>query len=270
MNNVLFSPSMLTEEQYAKCFSVFVKRSHEYEQMLSAITNYVTSMNNKSIKLLSIGAGTGYFDKNVLDNLKSHGIEVEYHAFEPNLVHLKALKERIPDGHIIGDYYSKTYLTHNEFMDKKFDIVLLCHCLYPMENPHVIVTSTLKLLSPSGRTIVFHHSAGDMTNFVKHFNKFMNPDRKVRDDQTLSAEDITEYLTVHDIRYEYSKLDGYIDMKDIWTNDEQLYEMVSFFVQADSHELPVELYEQMVAKLKEDTDKHTNKYQHSTGFIVIG
>lgn len=258
---------MLTQEEYAKCFNVFVKRSHEYEEMMKGMIDCVSSMNNNSIRMLSIGAGTGYFDKNILETLKFRGINVEYYAFEPNPVHLKGLQKRIPDGRIIGDYY-RSDSTHETIIDKKFDIILLCQCLYPMPDPYEIVVSTLKLLSPNGRTIVFHHSDGDMTNYVKHFNKFMDPNRKVRDDQTLSAQDIARYLTIRNIKFQFRELDGYIDMTDIWNETNQLYEMITFFIQTNSRHLSEDLYEKMVDKLKKDT--YDDRYHHSTGMIIIG
>lgn len=67
MKKILVKP--LTEDEYATSFKYFSDRSHEYEVMLNFLIKHINKNNKKTIKILSIGAGTGYFDNMYIKKL---------------------------------------------------------------------------------------------------------------------------------------------------------------------------------------------------------
>jgi len=260
---------ILNEEQYAKCFKVFVSRSHEYDNMKSNLIDYLIGMKKQNIKMLSIGAGTGFFDQDVIGILSENHISVEYHAIEPNPAHLVELHKRFPDSNIMGCYY-----TLDTKIDNKFDVILMSHCLYPIPQSIEIVGSTINYLTESkdgfdgGKVIVFHQGSGSMVDYVKKFNEFLNPDRSVYANHTISSDDISQNLSLGSKKISHRILYGYIDMKGIWENDDDLHEMITFFIQTNTRLLPVELYQMMVTELKNKSPNDV--YYHPTGMIVIG
>ena len=69
----------LTESEYAKSFQVFAQRSSEYDAMITWVRDYFDS----SVRsILSIGAGSGYFDEQIIDYLRPE----RYVAVEPNQI----------------------------------------------------------------------------------------------------------------------------------------------------------------------------------------
>ena len=81
----------LTEEEYAKCFKTYCDRTHEYDAMIEWTKEFFTENSYKDPKILSIGAGTGYFDTILIDNLPNQ--PSHYVAIEPNDAHFEKLKE---------------------------------------------------------------------------------------------------------------------------------------------------------------------------------
>ena len=76
----------LTEEEYANAFSTFRAKSTEYDAMMSLIKPAINSFGGSAVKVMSIGAGTGCVED---DLIRNYGLNMDYfYAIEPNPSHL--------------------------------------------------------------------------------------------------------------------------------------------------------------------------------------
>lgn len=254
----------LSEPEYAKCFRTFLDRSHEYDYMLN-IVDYIETKSDGSTTILSIGAGTGYFDEQVLNKLKH---KVNYYALEPNPIHITELTERLNKTthniKIIQDYFS----TSSSF-DLKFDYILISHCLYPIRNPFNVLHHAISFLNDDkSKLLLFHQGDVGMVNFVNKFNKFLKFSSEPYAKHDYSSKDIIEYLKYNHIKHDLYLLPAYIDLSDVFTNEELLHDMVTFYIQTNTKLLPKELFDEMVEDIKAHTMSDM-KYNHPTGMIII-
>jgi ubiquinone/menaquinone biosynthesis C-methylase UbiE len=260
MEKVKVSP--LTEIEYAECFQVFAERSHEYEVMLSNIMNIINNMNNKKIKMLSIGAGTGYFDSQILKKINH---EVIYHAIEPNEKHITLLQKTLEPYKNIKIH--KNYFSENTRLDEKYDVILFSHSLYPINNPYSSVKNALNFLEDTGKLIIVHQTSKGMCPFVNKYYKFILFDKSPLADHTFDSNDIVKQLMNKEIKVNSTETYSYIDFSDI-NNKEIQEKMLSFFLQTNYSKLPYNLQLNMIYDIKNNMDEK-NRYLHPTGLITI-
>ena len=264
-DNEQISCNPLTEPEYAKCFRTFLDRSHEYDYMLN-IVDYIQTKPDESTTILSIGAGTGYFDEQVLNKLKN---KVNYYAFEPNPIHIIELTERLTKTRhnikIIQDYFSS-----ETTFDLEFDYILISHCLYPIRNPFNVLHHAISFLKNNNESklLLFHQGDVGMVNFVNKFNKYLKFSSEPYAKHDYSSKDIIEYLKYNNFKYDLYLLPAYIDLSDVFTNDDILHDMVTFYIQTNTKLLPKQLFDEMVEDIKAHT-LNDMKYNHPTGMIII-
>jgi phospholipid N-methyltransferase len=253
MDKLLIEP--LNEKQYADVFNVFMNRSHEYESMIEFLVSEFNK-HNRQLQILSLGAGTGYFDKKVIDRLI---IKPSYTALEPNPVYIEQIKETLPDAKIIQDYFTLTYNTI-----ERYDYIIFSHSLYCISEPWNIINYATNFLMKDGKVIVFHQSERGMYQFVSKFNNYLTFNEKPYADHTYSAKDIAKKLNNN---CKHNRLSGYIDMSDVFGDKEILHKMLSFFMQTDTNKLPEWIVNEMVNELK--ANMRDNKYIHPVDILLI-
>lgn len=252
-----FIVNPLDEKQYAETFSIFMDRSHEYEQMLTFLSNNINKQ-QKQVKILSVGAGTGLFDKQLISLLH---IKPEYTAIEPNRIHADKLIENIHDINIITDYFTLTFHT-----TERFDYILFTHSLYCFSDPCSILEYSINFLNSNGKIVAFHQSEIGMCEFVNKFNQYFMFMNNVLANHTYSANDILTKLNKKLICEKY-RLDCFVDMDRIFDNKEILHKMLSFFMQMDTNKLPDYIINIMIDDLR--NNMIDQKYIHPTDVLVI-
>lgn len=230
------------------------------------IVDYIETNNNETKNILSIGAGTGHFDQQVLNRIPN---KVNYYAIEPNPAHVPELKERlattIHNITVIQDYFT----TETSF-DIKFDYILISHCLYPIPNPFNVLHHAINLLENKGKLLLFHQGDVGMVNFVQKFNKYLKFNGEPYAKHDFSSKDIIEFLKYNKINYQTQLLPAYIDMTDVFDNEDILHDMVTFYIQTNTRLLPKPLFDMMVEDIKEHTlGISCMRYNHPTSMIII-
>ena len=232
----------LTYDQYTKNFRTFVDRSHEYEFMLNFMTEELSFNHEKEITFLSIGAGTGIFDKKIFDSVSKRKI-INYIAIEPNNKHIEQLKNTFNNSvyniTIIQEYFTETYKFQD---DIKFDYILMSHSLYYMTDPIKIIIHASTFLKKGGKLIIFHqsnnHGVCPLVTKIYKYLLFTSPPMA---DHTYGAEDIFNCLSkckLNGMSFSLHELDGYIDLDNYKNETYQLTgntynEILSFFLQTD-------------------------------------
>ena len=153
----------ISAERYAETFNYFAEHTSEYKQMLSTAVDILSESRKKQLKILSIGAGTGYFEKNIIT--RTLHIEFDLTCFEPNKNflpqlwgNLGMLCHRLT---VINDVF-----VSNTDLIEKYDFIIMSHVLYSMEDPVEIIEKAISVLNPGGKIIIFHMTEEGIYDFA--------------------------------------------------------------------------------------------------------
>ena len=80
-----------------------------------------------------------------------------------------------------------------------FDVILLSHCLYPVEDPFEAVSHAVKFLKPHGKILIFHQGEAVSIELYTYLinrsdPKIFSPSLHSHGDQALTASEITSYI----------------------------------------------------------------------------
>ena len=159
----LESAPPLTEEEYARVFSVFANISDEYEVMARMASTFITKnkFNENPVKMLSVGAGRGNFELKLVREL---GLKLDYiYAVEPNAKHVSELHSILGSLGTEYDISSSFFNTEFQFEESKcdkFDFILFSHSLYGFKDSRGSVHYASKFLKPEGKLVIFNQGEG--------------------------------------------------------------------------------------------------------------
>ena len=154
----------LSEEGYARTFATLVAITTEYTAMSKIARQVITDndFDKKPVRMLSIGAGTGHFEQELVKEL---GLKLEYiFAIEPNKKHVVELETALKSLEVKYDI-SKSFFNKEFKFDEEgepgvqvtqFDLILFSHCLYVFDDPYEVVMHATNFLEPSGKIIMFN------------------------------------------------------------------------------------------------------------------
>jgi phospholipid N-methyltransferase len=248
----------LTEDEYADSFKIFSEKSGEYPMMLNILLNQIDT--SQRVKILSIGAGTGYFDVQFLKHLNNF----EYYAIEPNNIHVDKLKftlKKFHNIHIIHDYF-----TTNTSLTEQFDIILFCHSLYPIYNYSEIIQHASSFLNSTGKIIIFHQSSIGMYQFVTHFQKYITFTKTPLAIHNYCGDDIVKSLGSNYLCQTFT-LDTFVNFSGIINDFVKLHQMLTFFLQTKTFLFPNSFFKELLNILGQQLID-TN-YIHKNNMIII-
>lgn len=105
-----------------------IEQNWKFEKILPALEIFFKQTKLKNIKLLEVGAGTGFFVKNLKEKFKDLNIEIT--ALEINKNSAEYLRKIIPEKNIIIDDISKK----TKFKNKNFNLCVAIDVLEHIEN----------------------------------------------------------------------------------------------------------------------------------------
>lgn len=259
MNQITINP--LTESEYADVFKVFSERSHEYEVMLNQIVSIINNLDEKKIKILSIGSGTGYFDNMFLSKINK---EFEYTCIEPNDKHISELKTNLKKYNSIT--INQEYFTETTKLNDTYDIIIFSHSLYPINNPYESILNASKYITKKGKIVIFHQTNTGMCPFVNKYYKLFKFIKPPLANHIFNINDIYEYISKNTkMTVTKKEIESYIDFKNL--NDKDMDKMLSFFLQFDYSKLSKTLQTDMISEIEKNIQN--NNYLHPTGILII-
>ena len=138
----------LTVEEYTAVLNTFNATTTQFQCQLDLIEPVVDSFKGKLIDFMSIGAGTGCFENDLVTKL---GLNVSYfHAVEPNEEFHKQIEKMVIGWNDIRLKVDQSYFTENYQIDHKYDLILMSHCLYQMSNIDLVLLKAISLLKSQG------------------------------------------------------------------------------------------------------------------------
>ena len=129
------SANLLTDEEYAKVFDTFSKDSSRNSNIENGIIRPLLSkFADKSIDIMSIGAGTGWIEDKIIKHPTSRVNSLL--AVEPNPEHADEQREKSKNWTDTVTDIDITFFDENYATAKKFDVILMVHFIYYVKKPH--------------------------------------------------------------------------------------------------------------------------------------
>lgn len=230
-------------------------------------------------RVLSIGAGDGKFDGDVLGQMPLDA----FVAVEPNSHHAAKLRTNIAahpwkNQQVVEGFFHEG-LRAEDLHGGKFDSALFTHCMYFFKNPGATLAKSRALMSPKSAMIVLHQS--DETGvcpFYRHFSERLGIDfdpAVARQDHAMSTKTISEELKGHGVRHAVGQGDCGIWVDHLLSNDAQAKEaqwkIPSFFMNTDLRSFSEGVLRDMRDYIGDHSRAVGNRrmFDHPQGFIVI-
>lgn len=258
----------LTEDEYAECYKPFLQCSNNLEDIMCLIEPVIASFSGKPVSIMSIGAGTGYFEDEMVRrfNLKvSH-----FHAIEPNKDHHKLLKQTMLSWENVQCTIEEKYFTEKYQTQCKFDLVLMSHCLYNMDNIPQVLSKACSLLEENGKLALFIHSeigAAELYNYVINNVICLTPPLG---DQSVTSKSVCKILTDRSISHVVRERPCTLDVTDFMKRQHPGNDVISFLIQTRIEKLPEDLqedvYEMVMQRAKSDG---SGRYILPTPTVII-
>ena len=258
----------LTEDEYAQCYKPFLQCSDNLEDMVSLIEPVVASFSGKPVSIMSIGAGTGYFEDELvrkLDLKVSH-----FHAIEPNKDHQRLLKKTMRSWQNVKFTIEEKYFTDEYETQYKFDLILMCHCLYNMENIPTVLSNACSLLEENGKLIAFIHSeigAAELYNHAINNVKYLSPPLG---DQSVTSESVCKMLTDLSVSHVVRERPCTLDVTDFLKKQHLGNDVISFLIQTRIEKLAEELQKDLYEMVSKRAKSNRNgRYLLPTPTVMI-
>lgn len=261
----------LTEEEYANVFSTFIAKSTEYEAMMSLIKPAIDSFGGSAVKVMSIGAGTGCVED---DLIRNYGLNMDYfYAIEPNHLHLIELEKTISgwgSKYKIDSRYFEPELEIND----TFDLIIMSHCMYCMADPLGAMLKAKFLLNPGGRVVIFHQSEKGGYELYTQFMKQASLDKRPINDHAISCKELCTMLKKSGVNQQLTLGASTLEVDDFLRerNTPTANDVITFFLQTRFDHLSKELKKEIFDVAKELSCENSNgKYvlNHPTAMIQI-
>jgi SAM-dependent methyltransferase len=221
----------LTEAQYAVCFSALLTVSKEHEVSADWIqSNLIPTLVSKpSLRVLSVGSGTGDFDSMILKQLvKSGAKHVDYTCVEPSSKHVSQLSEKLSQE---GPGIS-LHILNSPFQEARvkgpFDLVLFAHSLYYFEDRRQAIELAFSL-APEGQVLFVHQTPFGIAQIQRKFMQRLTG----RTDEMFTSEDLLAILRARHIPYFQQDLPTTLDVTECLQGSCQGKHLLNFFLESD-------------------------------------
>jgi len=261
----------LDENEYAETFSTFIERSSEYGEMLKLATPVVDSFGQRPIDLLSVGAGTLCFERDLIEKI---GLKVNYlYAIEPNEKHLEELKSAITELNLSYDI-DPVYFTTEFSTEKRFDMILMSHSMYCMTDFVGAMLKAKSLLKPNGKLIIFNQGEQGGYELYTRFIGQADLSGRPINDHLISSKELAEALANNAVSYEVRYGPSVMEVHDFIMRKAtpNTNHVVSFLLQTKYDFLAENLQNEIYDMVKERSSiGQDGKYvlTHPTAMIIV-
>ena len=245
----------LNDQEYSKVFHTFVTGSTQYKDMPMLAKPAIDHFSGKTVNLLSIGAGTGMVEDHFVKNFD---LKLSYYyAIEPNEFHRLGLKKTIHNWNV-DHKIDSDYFTPRMEINDRFDIVLMSHCLYYMEDPLGAMLKAKSLAKPQGGKVIIFHHTDESASVFRHLRKSATPDRSLIIDRGLSSKELSRMLDKSGIKHDVSVAHSIVDVDDFIEerNTPTANDVITFILQTRFEDLKEDLKNDVFCMTKEMSFKN--------------
>jgi SAM-dependent methyltransferase len=223
---------------YASCLHTYESSSNQRELILGWFTDHVIpQIPTDRASFLSVGCGAGDLDEKILATGKKHASAVSYVGLEPDPRQCERFISRMVvenDPNIRVEAYNTCFEEFTE--QRRFDLVLMVHSLYYMDDPKLALENALNLVSESGRLVILIASDDTLNELASSFWARENGG------STWFSEDLNRHLEKRGIAFECERIEAKLDITSCCEPlSEQGARIANFVAQVPIEELPPRL-----------------------------
>lgn len=149
---------------------------------------------------LSIGAGTGEVESELLRRIAPHGPHTV--LVEPNPELAEQIADRLPKAEVLVSRYEdcREKLSH-----RKYDLILLSHSIYYLDDPRSTIQECYDMLTPQGALMIINESVHGIHDFRKRYDG--------HESMLFSDKDVLGILPGPEEEYVRHEIPGYIETR---------------------------------------------------------
>ena len=263
----------VTEEEYAKIYVTF-KRRTDQEIIVSdkIIKKLLQNYENESIDMMSIGAGIGWLENCIIKHpcMKITSIL----AIEPNPDHLPKLREQSNAWTDTVVQIDSSYFNAHYETSQKFDIVLMVHSIYFIDDPLEAIIRAKSFLKHGGQLIIIVQGDQGGKELACHLYARADGAQNILSRNWIDTKFVVDGLKQNNIKYEVENVKISHDVTDFMEKSDSAdsSDTVSFFLQTDYKDLDNQLQDeiyQLVKKHVTTTEDNRHIFNHQNGIIIV-
>ncbi|MDH3977275.1 MAG: class I SAM-dependent methyltransferase [Gammaproteobacteria bacterium] len=228
----------LEGQRYATCLHTYEAASNQRELILGWFADdVIPQLSTDSASLLSVGCGAGDLDVKILSAGREHASAISYVGLEPDSRQCERFLNRMNfenDQNIEVEAHNTCFESYKE--RRRFDLVLMVHSLYYMEDPERALEDALNLVNTGGRLVILIASNDTLNELSSSFWEMENSG------STWFSEDLNRHLKNLDVTFERKRIEATLDITSCCEPDsEQGIRIADFLAQVPTGELPLRL-----------------------------
>ena len=243
---------LLTDEDYAKAFKTLKLNSDENNTIRHAIIQpIINNYAGKSIDMMSIGAGDGWLEDEIIrnPNLNINSIL----AIEPNHEHAEKLKEKAAKWESTNSIIDISCFDETYETSMRFDVILMVHSIYYQKFPIKAISRAKSFLRRGGVLIIAivgknggHQLAARLYEQMDNVPAFYN-------DHLLSSGWLVNHLTNNSIRFHLQTFNCSHDVTDFIKRKETptCNDTITFFLNTKYESLDTYLQDEVYNMVQE-------------------
>ena len=251
-------------------FCMVLQTSTEYAQIINLAKPLIEEFQVRAIDLMSIGAGTGCLENDLIKlnhlNLNS------FLAIEPNAHQLEKLKQTVASWGMANIQMDPRSFDETYETCKRFDIILMSHSMYCMENPLAVILKARSLLKRGGKLIIFIQTEEGGHEIYTRMMQEVTMQHPIND-HFVTSKSISEALEKNGIKHDVKIGQSHIDVTDfIERNSTPTFDdNITFLLQSDYSGLKEDLQKSIYEIVRERTILAENgkyMFSHPTGMVI--
>jgi len=229
--------SSLSHDAYASGFRIFNGISSELGSMLAWGKRHLSRLlpAQECLSVLSVGAGTGYFDFEFIPLFAAKYRCVEYKVIEPNPAHRRQFESGAASEDFQNVRFEILPVRFEAYSaPARFDLIHFTHCLYYLPDREGAIARAMELISEEGPVLVFHQTPDGINQIQRNFLK----PAKGCETEMFSSRDLRDILDRRGMAYRLEVVDSFLDLTNYGTfESEPGKDLLSFFLECDARQL---------------------------------
>ena len=266
-------PKPITDEEYAQLY-ITLKRRSDQDAIIrnGTMKSILSKYDGKTIDVMSIGAGIGWLEDEIIKHphLKVNSML----AIEPNPEHAEKLREKSTTWNDTIGIVDTSYFNENYDTARKFDVILIIHSIYYVENPADAIIKLRSFLKPGGHVLVaVRGEKGGYDLITRVYKHYKIAPSAIIFGGVCNAAMLTDRFKKNGIKYQVQEVMALHDVSDFiekkavpFAND-----CISFLIHTMYENLDRELQNDIYKFVKDYVILKDNRYMfgHLNSFIEV-
>jgi len=247
----------LTGDRYGETFSLFLDRAASEQQVMMQAFNGLVDSCPQNFSMLEVGAGTGWVLREMIARSSQTSELGKYLGLEPIKAHVTQLRAFVDSLSFDAEAWQMGLDARTVDEVAKhgpFDLVLMMHSIYYMQDRVTILKKLCQALAPGGRLAVFISGPFLSYSLTNVFDNHL----EAGNDHKLSSVELVASMRAAGLRPDVDYLPFNFDMTGLFEASgravsNELSEIISFFAHREFSQFPPGLQHDMVEYLKAAT-----------------